>query len=79
MRVEVTTEPAFSAGKPELMFTVDEWVDGRDREYDIDPIDGSRFLMMSALDGPRESLPGLQRIEVVLNWFQDLRRLVPTD
>jgi len=33
--------------------------------------DGQRFLMMK----PEEGSP--QRIQVVLNWFEDLKRLVP--
>ena len=43
------------------------------REYDISP-DGQRFLMIQP-----ERQAGLKEIVVVLNWFQELNRLVPTD
>ncbi len=41
--------------------------------YDTTP-DAQRFLMIKASE--RES--GEVRINVVLNWFEELRRLVPT-
>ena len=41
--------------------------------YDVHP-DG-RFLMMNMKD-PEETRP---RINVVLNWFEELKRLVPTE
>ncbi len=42
--------------------------------YDIHP-DGQRFLMMN-MQGPEGPRP---KINVVLNWFEELKRLVPTD
>jgi len=41
--------------------------------YDISP-DGKRFLMMK-----EETLQGQGQINVVLNWFEELKRLVPTN
>ena len=43
------------------------------RNYDISP-DGQRFLMMN-MKGPDGTRP---KINVVLNWFEELKRLVPT-
>jgi len=40
--------------------------------YDISP-DGKRFLML------KEVTPEATQINVVLNWFEELKRLVPTD
>ncbi len=42
--------------------------------YDISP-DGARFLMMKEGDIEQEQA----QINIVLNWFEELKRLVPTD
>ncbi len=39
--------------------------------YDISP-DGQRFLMIKAVEG-------VAQLNVVLNWFEELKRLVPTN
>ncbi|MEE8161935.1 MAG: hypothetical protein V3T61_09890, partial [Acidobacteriota bacterium] len=74
MVVGIKTEPTFTAGSPVVLFT------GRYRttvtgvNYDISP-DGQRFLMIKAA----EEEEGQQaQINVVLNWFEELKRLVPT-
>ena len=60
-------------GQPEMLFAGDfVWSSSHARQYDVAP-DGQRFLMMK----PEEGSP--QRIHVVLNWFEDLKRLVPTE
>ena len=41
--------------------------------YDIHP-DGQRFLMMKEDTAQEQG-----RINVVLNWFEELKRLVPTN
>ncbi len=46
-----------------------------DRTYDVAP-DGKRFLMLKNFDGPVQTATG-ERIVVVQNWFEELRRLVP--
>jgi len=43
-----------------------------ERDYDVSP-DGQRFLMIKA--GEQESPP--TQVNVVLNWSDELRRLVP--
>ena len=70
--VDVREETDFDAGRPRLLF------EGRfEREpqgntnYDV-TLDGERFLMVQAEED-------LSEITVVLNWFEELKRLVPTD
>ena len=80
MTASVETEPNLSAGRPRILFEglsrlppggVDQPVDQRD--YDPTP-DGQRFLMVKRGE---ESLP--TQINVVLNWAEELKRLVPTE
>ena len=75
MAVPVKTEPAFEAGSPEVLFT-GSYAVTIGRMYDVAP-DGQRFLMVK----PLETTEGGARNEVVLvqNWFEELKRLVPTD
>ena len=42
--------------------------------------DGQRFLMIRAADaGAGEAEPERPRIDVVLNWFEELERRVPVE
>jgi hypothetical protein len=78
MAVAVTTGSSFSAAKPTVLFegeyeaTVFPQIA---TAYDVTP-DGQRFLMVKQIAQP-ESAPA--QINVVLNWFEELRRLVPTN
>ena len=74
MAVEITTEPGFSAGTPRLLFegTYRASPSGFSVWYDVTP-DGQRFLMVQPQLGA-----GVQ-IHVVENWFEELKRLVPTN
>jgi eukaryotic-like serine/threonine-protein kinase len=74
MAVEVTTQPTFSAGKPKLLFEgqyVPVQAGLMGTAYDVSP-DGQRFLMIKA----SEQAP--TQINVVLNWFEELKQKVPT-
>ncbi len=71
MAVRVETEPTFAAGSPEVLFTGSYYF-GAGRNYDLSP-DGQRFLMI------KEEEVGGAQINVVLNWFEELKRLVPTN
>ena len=42
--------------------------------YDVTP-DGKRLLVISR--GEEGTAPDVQRINVVVNWFEELKRLVP--
>lgn len=70
MRVPVAPEPSFRASPPETMFEAPGaagW-----STYDITP-DGQRFLMLRG--DPAE----FRELHVVLNWTEELRRLVPSE
>jgi eukaryotic-like serine/threonine-protein kinase len=72
MAVAVKTTPGFSAAAPQALFRLADYIlaGTRGLRYDVAP-DG-RFLLFKDEDG-RESL---DRIVVVQNWFEELRRLV---
>ena len=76
MAVAIVTEPELSVGTPRLLF------EGRflgtgpvqlRRNYDVS-LDGQRFLMIK-----REQDLVPTELIVVLNWFEELKRLVPTE
>jgi Tol biopolymer transport system component len=78
MAVPVEMEPTFKAGKPTVLFrgTFVRSVAGIDLTdwtyWDISP-DGKRFLMLkdAAVEGPR-------KINIVMNWTEELKQRVPT-
>jgi serine/threonine-protein kinase len=69
MVVGIKTEPNFTAGSPEVLFTGRYTTSVLVTNYDISP-DGQRFLMIKEGEGSAQ-------INVVLNWFEELKRLVP--
>jgi eukaryotic-like serine/threonine-protein kinase len=68
MAVEIQTEPTFRAGKPTVLFER-RYGNG----YDVSP-DGKRFLMVKPAGG--EQAP-TDQLNVVLNWFEELKARVP--
>jgi Tol biopolymer transport system component len=73
MAVEVRTRPTFSTGARTLLFT-GQYVHhspSPPADYDITP-DGRQFLMVQ----PGAQGPSAQQINVVLNWFEELKRRV---
>ena len=76
MAVEITTEPSFSAGTPLLLFEGSyRCTAGFTVVYDVTP-DGQRFLMIKT---ERPGLGEQAQIHVVENWFEELKRVVPTN
>jgi Tol biopolymer transport system component len=74
MAVEVTTQGAFSAGKPKVLFEGQYVPTPRSfQDYDVSP-DGQRFLMLKS--GEQSQAPA--QINIVLNWFEELKQKVPT-
>jgi hypothetical protein len=74
--VEVTTQPTFSAGRPRLVFEgmyLASLFPLTGVAYDVSP-DGQRFLMVQEA----EQSPSATQINVVLDWFEELKRRVPT-
>ena len=73
MSAAVTAEGGFSTGKPSLLFHgnyVPEQGFGHPN-WDISR-DGKRFMMMQPYDPPQKKP---RQIEVVVNWFEELRRV----
>ena len=72
--VDITTEPTFSAGVPHLLFEgTYEKQAGVGANYNVSP-DGQRFLMIKP-GGVRDE--GATQINVVQNWFEELKQKVP--
>jgi len=74
MAVPVTTAPAFSAGRPTMLFErpyMSSTFPLTGVTYDVTR-DGQRFLMVKDQSG------SATQINVVVNWFEELKRLVPT-
>jgi Tol biopolymer transport system component/predicted Ser/Thr protein kinase len=74
MAVDIATQPGFVAGKPRMLF------EGRyarspatSPNYDVS-LDGQHFLMLKP-DEKETAAP--TQINVVLNWFEELKRRVP--
>ena len=71
--VETTTQPTFSAGKPKVLFE-GAYVPTRlaAATYDVSA-DGQRFVMIK-----EEQTSSATQINIVLNWFEELKQKVPT-
>ena len=75
MVVEITTQPSFGFGSPRMLFEGEQYMPAAGpysypfSNYDVSP-DGQRFLMIT-----KESKP---QINVVLNWFEELKRRAPS-
>jgi Tol biopolymer transport system component len=74
MAVDITTQPGFTASKPRMLFEAQyEPTPTTAPNYDVSA-DGQRFLMIKASEQEQTST----QINVVLNWFEELKRRVPT-
>jgi Tol biopolymer transport system component len=75
MAVDISTHQGFTAGKPRMLFEGRyEPTAGTLPNYDVSP-DGQRFLMVK----PSEQTGAAPtQINVVLNWTEELKLLVPT-
>jgi len=72
MAVGVATAPTFVAGKPQVLFQGRYNTQAFHRKYDVAADD--RFLMVKT---PEEHVA--RRINIILNWFEELERLAPTE
>ena len=73
MAVDITTQPDFAAGKPRMLFEGQyQPAPVTTPNYDVSP-DGQRFLMLK----PSEQGAAPTQINVVLNWFEELKQKVP--
>ena len=75
MAVDITTQPNFAAGKPRMLFQ-GPYLNTTILMpyYDVSP-DGERFLMLKPVE---QAAVALTQIIVVQNWFEELKRRVPT-
>ena len=75
MTVPVDTEPIFTYGTPERLFSVSGYVfpGARGHEYDISP-DGERFFLLKPAGAQAGEDAGPPQLIVVQNWVQELRR-----
>jgi hypothetical protein len=83
MTVAVETGTAFSAATPEKLFSRTPYLGGGSTPgtpWDVHP-DGKRFLMLKrAAAESDESAGGIPRkINIVLNWDEELKQRVPVD
>ena len=72
MAVDITTDPELEAGNPRLLFEGRFDTFGSLANFDVTP-DGRRFVMM------QEDPEMRTQINVVLNWHQELKSLVPME
>jgi serine/threonine-protein kinase len=68
--VAVEAGMALKCGKPETLFQ------GKYSSWDIHP-DGKRFLMMKEVGSKPGAAEGPRKINIVLNWTEELKRRVP--
>jgi len=75
MSVDIQTKPAFTFTEPKAL-PVETEPSALGRPYDITP-DGKWFLVIQRAPGadPSEKTP--PKINIVLNWFEELKQRVP--
>jgi len=74
MAVDIATQPGFAAGKLVVLFEGQYQLSPTaSPNYDVSP-DGQCFLMLKPSE-TREAAP--TQINVVMNWFEELKRRVP--
>jgi serine/threonine protein kinase/WD40 repeat protein len=79
MAVPVNTKSAFSAGKPRILIQqMNLAADSQGPSWDISP-DGKRFLMIKrpVPTSVAATAAGPRKINIVLNWFEELKQRVP--
>ena len=76
--MSVTTKPSFSFGSPVITPRVFvERGPSIERPYDVMP-DGRFLAVVPAGQSTASGAPAAPQIQVVLNWFEELKRRVPT-
>ena len=76
MAVEITTDPTFREGIPRLLFEENFQLSiSTLANYDVTP-DGQRFVMIKESEEQQEAAT---QINVVLNWFEELKQRVPVN
>jgi serine/threonine-protein kinase len=81
MSAQVGTESGFAASVPRKMFDASGYYTvgaGPGGTYDVSP-DGRRFIMVKSVPNNNEAVMSSARLVVTLHWFEELKRLVPTN
>jgi hypothetical protein len=80
IEVSVGSGARFAAGSPRVVVKGPNGylVPKTGRPYDVSP-DGRRFLMMESPQTSQARAPVQPPLIVVLNWFEELKGLVPTN
>ena len=79
LAVPVDTEPSFTYDTPQSLFSLVNYAfPAWGRKYDIAP-NGQRFVFLAFPRAQPGADAGPPQLIVVQNWFEELRRLVPTD
>ncbi|MFY9529704.1 MAG: protein kinase [Candidatus Acidiferrales bacterium] len=74
MAVDIASQPSFAAGTPRMLFEGQyEPTPATTPNYDSPP-DGQRFLMLKPVE---QAQAAPTQMNVVLNWFEELKRRVP--
>ncbi len=76
MALAFETEPTFTPGALTQLFER-ATLGGRGRRMAVSP-DGQRFLLLATATENADGEAAPSKIIVVQNWFEELRRLVPT-
>jgi eukaryotic-like serine/threonine-protein kinase len=80
MSVDVETNPVFKPGHPKILFRGNYLSDnhsaGGAAYWDIHP-DGKRFLMIKPPGAAPSAEGSPQKINIVVNWFEELKQSVP--
>jgi hypothetical protein len=78
--VDVEKKPIFDFGTPKILFQ-SKYVGfsfGEGTPWDIHP-DGKRFLMMKTTAATDAAVGQQLKINIILNWFEELKQRVPVD
>jgi hypothetical protein len=76
MAASVKLSPSLTLGRVTKLFDWEKPPRGASgMRYDVSPVDGRFLITKPATEGP----DGEINISVVLNWFEELKRLVPID
>ena len=78
MSVRITTDPSFGFGNPETVFEGQYTMGTGGAGFSVSP-DGQRFLMVKRSSTGADDTAAPPEVVLVLNWFEELQRLVSTD
>ncbi len=74
--VDIVTQPTFAFSNEQTLPVEGFNVETSYRDYDMRP-DGERLLMVFPADRPDSGEPARAQINIVLNWFEELKERVP--